>query len=63
MVGCSIGEEKKEKEFFLKGKTQGYTGELSSEIQQQLFPGNGANVCWYFLTHIEIIRKRMELTL
>ena len=64
MIGCSIGEEKKEKEFFLKGKTQGYTGELGSEIQQQPFPDNGAiNACWYFLTHTEIIRKHTELPL
>jgi len=53
--------------FFLfekKDKTQGYTGELGSEIKRQSFPGNGArNACWYFLTHTEIIRKRTELPL
>jgi hypothetical protein len=59
VVGCSIGEEKRK-----KSKTQGYMGELGLEIIQQLFLGNGArNACWYFLTHIEIIRKRMELPL
>jgi len=49
---------------FVKGKTQGYIGELDSEIIQQPFPSNGArNVCWYFLTHIEIMWKRTELPL
>jgi hypothetical protein len=53
--------------FFLfekEDKTQGYTGELGSEMIQQPFPGNGArNTYWYFLMHTEIIRKRMELPL
>jgi hypothetical protein len=50
--------------FFLfekKDKTHGYMGELGSEIIRQPFPGNGArNACWHFLTHTEIIHKRME---
>ena len=53
--------------FFLfekKDKTQGYTGELGLEIIRQPCPDNGArNACWYFLTHTEIIQKRMELPL
>jgi hypothetical protein len=53
--------------FFLfekEDKTQGYIGELGLEKIQQPFPNNGAkNACWYFLTHIEIIRKRTELLL
>jgi hypothetical protein len=63
MVGCFIGEEKR-KGIFLKGKIQGYTGELGSEILQQLFPDNSArNACWYFLMHAEIIHKRTKLLL
>ena len=50
--------------FERKDKTQGYMGELGSEIIQQLFLGNDArNACWYFLTHTEIIRKHTELPL
>ena len=62
MVGCSMVKEKGKGNFY--GKTQGYTSELGSEILQQLFSGNSTrNACWYFLTHTEIIRKRMELPL
>ena len=49
---------------FLKGKTQGYTGELGLKIKKLLFPNNSAiNASWYFLMHTEMIRKRTELLL
>jgi hypothetical protein len=50
--------------FEKEDKTQGYIGELGSQMIQQPFPGNSVrNACWYFLTHTEIIRKRTELLL
>ena len=50
--------------FFYKKKRYKYEDELGSKKIRQLFPGNGArNVYWYFLTHIEIINKHIELPL
>ena len=50
--------------FFIKRKACRYEDELGSKKIRQPFPSNGTrNACWYFLTHTEIIRKRMELPL
>ena len=49
--------------FLYKKKRYRYEDELGSK-KIQPFPGNVArNACWYFLTHIEIIRKHTELPL
>jgi hypothetical protein len=49
---------------YVKRKDTRNEDELGSKKMQQPFPGNSArNACWYFLTHIEIIRKRTELPL
>jgi hypothetical protein len=50
--------------FYIKRKDTRYEDELGPKKIWQLFPDNGArNACWYFLTQIEIIRKRTEVPL
>jgi hypothetical protein len=62
--GFMVRKDRRNNFFEKKDKTQGYTSELGSEIITTTIPRNGTrNACWYFLTHTEIIRKRMELPL
>jgi hypothetical protein len=44
-VGCYNGEEEKQKRIFLKGKTQGYIGELGSKIITRTIPQQRHQKC------------------
>jgi hypothetical protein len=50
--------------FYVEKKRYRYEDELGSKKIRQPIPDNSArNGCWYFLTHTEMIRKCIELSL